>query len=147
MERRMTQQSRAQERKANTLRHMQLALMRLQRRGDKVSIRAVAVEAGVDASLIHHTYPDFAEEIRALVGRTTRQRQEEMRDELKAERTRRLALQQEVNALRADLQKLASANLTLHVVLQRLQDAASSKGTEESTPTKARATRIGMAKV
>src|SRR5437879_2779632 len=58
--------------KAKTREELVQAIQEVKNTGLKMSVTAVALEAGVDASLIHHVYPDVAEAIRALVGRSTR---------------------------------------------------------------------------
>lgn len=126
----MSYQSRAHERRSRTLHELQLALARIQRKGLKVSIKAVAEEAGVDPSLVHHTYPDFAEEVRAVVGRTTRQRAAAIGDDLKEARARSAALLKELASLRGDLQKMASVNLTLTLENRRLAEALSAANAE-----------------
>ncbi|WP_244113902.1 hypothetical protein [Burkholderia cepacia] len=55
---------------------LQLAMLRVKNKGLKLSIAGVAAEAGVSAGLIHNTYPDIAEEIRAQVGRGIRQQRD-----------------------------------------------------------------------
>ncbi len=46
-----------------TREELQLAILRIRDKGLKLSISAVASEAGVTAGLIHNTYPDIAEKI------------------------------------------------------------------------------------
>lgn len=143
----MSYQSRAQERKSRTLHELQLALARLQRKGLKVSIKAVAQEAGVDPSLIHHTYPDFAEEVRAVLGRTTRQRAAALGDDLKEARARSAGLLKEVASLRADLQKMASVNLTLTLENRRLEEALATAIAERAASAPAPIGRARLKKV
>lgn len=63
--------------RASTAQELQTALLRVKDKGLKISITAVAAEAGVVPSLIHNTYPDIAEQIRGLVGRTARRQRDE----------------------------------------------------------------------
>lgn len=96
-----------------TTEELRLALLRLKNKALKVSISAVAREAGVDASLIHNTYPDIAEEIRAVMGRTSRRQRDEMRAKLTASRQRLREVTAERDQLKRELAMLASTNLTL----------------------------------
>ncbi|MBK7424571.1 MAG: hypothetical protein IPJ48_16630 [Propionivibrio sp.] len=56
-----------------TLHQLNLALIRVQRRGEKVTLKAVADEAKVSPPLINNRYPDFAEQVRTIMGKTIRQ--------------------------------------------------------------------------
>lgn len=55
--------SRTRNRK-RTLGALNQALSRLQRNGEKITLKAVADEAGVSAPLLNNRYPDFAEQVR-----------------------------------------------------------------------------------
>ena len=79
----------------------------------KISISAVAQIANVTPALIHNTYPDIAERIRGLVGKTTRSQRDAKHDALVKERERNRALRAEVAHLRTEVAKLASINITL----------------------------------
>jgi AcrR family transcriptional regulator len=46
-----------------------LALQRLQEAGKKVTLRAVAEEAKLSPPLLNNRYPDFAEQVRAIMGK------------------------------------------------------------------------------
>jgi uncharacterized coiled-coil DUF342 family protein len=87
----------------------------------------VATEAGVSAGLIHNTYPDIAEEIRAQVGRGTRQQRDAKAAEIKKVRAQLKILRAERDAALADVAKLASINETLRREVATLQAAASGK--------------------
>ncbi|QIN67968.1 hypothetical protein SBC1_80150 (plasmid) [Caballeronia sp. SBC1] len=69
-----------------TLTELQLALSRLQRASKKVSISAVAKEAKVTPALIHNTYPDFAEQVRVLINKSTRAQRDNKHQELQLQR-------------------------------------------------------------
>lgn len=100
---------------------IRLAMLRVKNKNLKLSITAVASEAGISPGLIHNTYPDLAEEIRAQVGRTTRQQRDAKAVELaharEALRDVRLRLRNAEN----DIAKLASINETLAHEVARLQ--------------------------
>ena len=59
-----------------TLFDLQLAMHRLQKRQEKATIAAVAREANVTPALIHNRYPDFAEEVRKVNGKATREQRD-----------------------------------------------------------------------
>lgn len=99
-------------------RDLQLALARIQRgrshSGEtKVTIAAVAREAGVSTALIHNHYPIIAEMIRNVQGRFSRDQRDEKHRDLLAEREKNRALRQEIDELRAKISSLASINEVL----------------------------------
>jgi AcrR family transcriptional regulator len=85
----------------------------LQDTGTKVSISAVAKAAEVTPALIHNTYPDIAEQIRSVIGKTTRSQRDAKHEALVKERERNRELRAEVDRLRHEVATLASINLTL----------------------------------
>ncbi|MCA8492788.1 TetR family transcriptional regulator [Burkholderia arboris] len=93
----------------------------------KMSIAAVAAEAGVSPSLVHNTYPDIAEEIRAQVGRSVRQQRDEKATELTNAHANLRALREELRAARRDIAKLASVNETLNDEVAVLRAAVDGK--------------------
>jgi AcrR family transcriptional regulator len=99
-------------------RELRLALSRIQRgrsrtKAKRLSIAAVAREAGVTAALIHNHYPSLATAIREAMGRGERASRDEKTLEFKALRARVRELNGEVKALRADVARLASINEVL----------------------------------
>ncbi|QMI48999.1 TetR family transcriptional regulator [Burkholderia sp. MBR-1] len=113
--------------RAKTREELQLAMLRVKKKGLRLSISAVATEAGVSAGLVHNTYPDIAEEIRAQVGRGTRQQRDAKVAEVKAVRERLKAMRTERDAALADVARLASINETLRQEIAMLRAAASGK--------------------
>lgn len=107
---------------------LQFAMLRVKNKGNKLSISAVALEAGVTPGLIHNTYPDIAEAIRAQVGKATRQQRDDKIAELSRERERNKELRAELNAALKDIQRLASTNETLRQEVAILRSAASVDG-------------------
>lgn len=105
---------------------LRLAILRVKNKGLKLSISAVAAEAGVSAGLIHNTYPDIAEEIRALLGRKIRQQRDDMAKELADAKRRMRELREELDSALADLAKTASINETLRTELVTLRAIATS---------------------
>ena len=99
-------------------RDLQLALARIQRgrahTGEtKVTIAAVAREAGVSTALIHNHYPIIAEAIRDAQGRSSRAQRDVKHQDLRAEREKNRALRKEIEELRAKVASLASINEVL----------------------------------
>jgi AcrR family transcriptional regulator len=97
---------------------LQLALIRIQRgrahTGEiKVTIAAVAREAGVSTALIHNHYPNIAEAIREAQGRSSRAQRDVKHQDLSAEREKNRALRQDIDELRAKVASLASINEVL----------------------------------
>lgn len=97
---------------------LRLALLRIQkgraRTGEsKVTIAAVAREAGVSTALIHNHYPRIAEAIREAQGRSSRAMCDVKQQDLIAERKKSVAYRQEIEELRAKVANLASINEVL----------------------------------
>ncbi|PPS31992.1 TetR family transcriptional regulator [Pseudomonas amygdali pv. morsprunorum] len=97
---------------------LRLALYRIQKgrahTGEiKVTISAVAREAGVSTALIHNHYPNIAEAIREVQGRSSRAMRDVKHQDLIAEREKSAAYRQEVAELRAKISNLASVNEVL----------------------------------
>jgi len=117
------------QRKSITRREIELAILRIQKKRPRrlsieacrLSITSVASEAGITPAAIHNCYPDIAEKIRMLVGRSSREQRDRKGEEL--QRITALNRQQtkELNELRQQVSKLASINasLTLEVSIQR----------------------------
>lgn len=120
--------------KAATLKRLQDALLRVKDEGRRLSIKAVAEEAGVTPSLIHHVYPDLAEQIRAQIGRSTRAQRDAKHDELMRAKGRIADQQAELRALSADLASLASINLKLQDQINVLEAQLAGKLTVIGTP-------------
>ena len=96
-----------------TLTELQLALHRLQRAGKKITLRAVAEEAGVSPPLLNNRYPDFAEQVRAIIGKTVRQQRNEKADLLAQEREKNRTLRALVDSQLVEITRLASMNEAL----------------------------------
>lgn len=97
---------------------LKLALLRIQkgrtRTGEtKVTIAAVAREAGVSTSLIHNYYPGIAEIVREVQGRSSRAMRDVKHQDLIAERKKSSEYRQEIKELRARVANLASINEVL----------------------------------
>jgi AcrR family transcriptional regulator len=97
---------------------LRLALLRLKRGrshsgSTRVSIAAVAREAGITPALIHNHYPAIADAIRLEQGRAGRAQRNAKQEKLKQERDKGRELRREIAALRADMQRLSSTNEVL----------------------------------
>lgn len=100
-------------REASTLDRLKVSLEEIQGSGQRITISAVARTASVTPGLIHNTYPDFAEKIRSLMGKSTRSRKGAIAEELKRVQRSSKELRVELALLRDDLAKLASRNQML----------------------------------
>ena len=102
----------------NREKDLKLALYRIQKgrahTGEpKVTIAAVAREAGVSTALIHNYYPGIAETIREAQGRSSRAMRDVKHQDLITERKKSAAYRQEIEDLRAKVARLASINEVL----------------------------------
>jgi AcrR family transcriptional regulator len=110
---------------------LQLALHRIERgrakSGEKrVTIAAVAREAGVSAALIHNHYPNIAEAIREVQGRSSRAQRDAKHQDLRTEREKNQILRRQVEELRSKVARLASINevlMTENKVLKAKRDS------------------------
>ena len=110
----------------NREKDLRLAILRIERgrartKATKLSISAVAREAGVSAALIHNHYPLVAEAIRVKQGTSTRAQRDAHRDALRDERKACRALRDQVREAERRLAVLASLNETLIVENQGLR--------------------------
>lgn len=107
-------------------RDLQLALARIQRgrahSGEaKVTIAAVAHEAGVSTALIHNHYPTIAEAIREAQGCSSRVQRDVKHQDLLVEREENRMLRQEIEELRVKVANLASINEVLIAEIRTLK--------------------------
>lgn len=79
----------------------------------KMSVAAVAEEAGVSRALIHRDCPDLLERIKGGVNRGIRQQRDAKQIELNEYKERNRELRTEVAELKAMLSKVQSQNATL----------------------------------
>lgn len=92
-----------------------LALLRIQKgrshTGEtKITIAAVAREAGISTALIHNYYPQIVEKIREAQGRSHRDKRDEEHMKLISERKKSSAYRLEIKTLQSKISKLASIN-------------------------------------
>lgn len=110
-----------------TLHELNLALIRVQRQGGTVTLKAVADEAKVSPSLINNRYPDFAEQVRAVTGKAIRQQRNEKAELLVKEREKNRELRKVVVSQLVEITKLASVNETLRTEMALLKAIAEGK--------------------
>ncbi|AJZ56693.1 tetR family transcriptional regulator-like protein [Paraburkholderia fungorum] len=110
-----------------TLTELQLALIRLQRASKKVSIAAVAKEAKVTPALVHNTYPDFAEQVRALVNKSTRAQRDDKHQALQLQRTANTRLYKVIADQNKEIVDLASVNEALRAEIRVLKGMVEGK--------------------
>lgn len=110
-----------------TLSELRRAIQQVKERGDKLSISAVAREAGVVPSLIHNTYPQIAKDIRAQLGRSSRSQRDQRSAELVEARKTIRELRDQLRTAEHDIAKLASVNKGLKEEVTRLSAESTSK--------------------
>jgi DNA-binding transcriptional MocR family regulator len=112
----------------STEKELKNALMRLKHgrpkivdKKRKLSISALAVEAGVSDSTIHNRYPEIAAEVREIMGKAMMEQRDEKRDALKLEKEKNRELRQYIEKLEMDIKKLASINATMSSEIRTLK--------------------------
>jgi AcrR family transcriptional regulator len=118
--------SRTRNRK-RTLEELNQALSRLQRNGRKITLKAVADEAGVSAPLLNNRYPDFAEQVRAIIGKSVRQQRNKKADLLTQEREKNRELRELNKSQLSEITKLASINEALRAEIVLCKAIAENK--------------------
>ncbi|MEX8195019.1 TetR family transcriptional regulator [Comamonas guangdongensis] len=98
-----------------TQQELSLALIRVQQSGKKVTLKAVADEAKVSPPLIHNRYPEFAEQVRAVMGKAVRQQRDEMEDLRIKEKGKNRKLRKLVISQLVEIIRLASVNEALRI--------------------------------
>lgn len=107
------------EHKSPTRRRLELALRRLQLgrmqsgTNDRISIAAVAREAGVSNATIHNRYPDIAERVRALHVAASKRKTKTLPDSTDALERKLTEARKAIEQLKIDLVKSQSINLRL----------------------------------
>lgn len=79
----------------------------------KISISALAEEAGVSDSTIHNRYPEIASEVREIIGKEHKSQRDDKNEKLKSEKSKNKELREYVQQLESDVRKLTSINATL----------------------------------
>ena len=107
----------------------ELAIFRIERgrartKATKLSVSAVAREAGVTPALIHNHYPAVAEAIRTKLAKSSRQQRDEKQSELNEALERNRELRQQVSDAEERIAKLASINEVLLLENKTLKASA-----------------------
>lgn len=97
----------------------------------KISIKAVAEEAGVSDSLIHKDHSDLVRRIYRNNDKDYRSERDKKHQELKAERAKSKELRGRVAELESQLRKLTSINARLELVLTTLRSVKNSQNVTE----------------
>lgn len=119
---------------SDTHKRIRLAIVRLEKgqpklveKGRRVSVAAVAEEAGVSRALIHKDYPDLMERIRGNADKAIQRQRDEKHEKLKEERAKNRQLREKVVELTEQRNELASKNATLELENRRLSAILESK--------------------
>jgi hypothetical protein len=116
------------ESKANrTQQDLEMAILRIERnrprvieKNRKLSILAVAEEAGISGASIHNNYPEIAEKIRVKINKDTRAQRDEKNSALKIEKGKNKMLRIQVANLTNQLRDMASENAKIFTENQHL---------------------------
>lgn len=118
----------------NTRHDLEMAILRIERgrscvieRNRKLSILAVAEEAGVSGASIHNNYPEIAEEIRIKINKDSRTQRDAKHSAFKSEKAKNVLLRAQVAGLTKQLRDLASENAKLFTENQHLTAIVNSK--------------------
>lgn len=109
----MTQTGRRGRSRDATLAALKDGLSRLRDAKQRITISAVARQAGVTPSLLHNRYPALVEEIRRHLGADSRSEVGKLREQLEATKKRIREVVAEVEELKRELKHLASENEAL----------------------------------
>jgi len=119
---------------SETHKRIRLPIVRLEKgqpkvveKGRKVSVAAVAEEAGVSRALIHKDYPDMLERIRGNSNKAIQRQRDEKHEKLKEERFKNRQLREKIVDLTEQRNELASKNATLELENRRLSAILESK--------------------
>lgn len=123
------------ENKANrTQQDLEMAILRIERnrprvieKNRKLSILAVAEEAGISGSSIHNNYPEIAEKIRVKINKDTRAQRDEKNSALKIEKGKNKILRIQVANLTNQLRDMASENAKFFTENQHLNGIINSE--------------------
>jgi AcrR family transcriptional regulator len=81
-------------------------------KGRKLTIAAVAEEAGVSRATLHNRYPDLAERVRESGNKAVRQQRDAKQSDLKLEKEKNREFRAELAELKVTLAKVTSENAT-----------------------------------
>ncbi|GHG06990.1 TetR family transcriptional regulator [Thalassotalea marina] len=89
--------------------------------GRKISISAVAEEAGCSRALIHRDFPDLVDRIAVKANKNVRQQRDEKHEELKQYKERNKELRLERDLLKRHITNMQSKNATLLLENEQLK--------------------------
>lgn len=119
---------------SDTHKRIRLAIVRLENgqpkvveKERKISVAAVAEEAGVSRALIHKDYPDLMERIRGNANKAIQNQRDAKHEKLKEERAKNRQLREKIVELTEQRNELASKNATLELENRRLSAILESK--------------------
>lgn len=115
--------------RTKTLETLNRAIDSLLASDEKLSIASVARFANVTPGLIHNTYPEVAEKIRTLMGKSVRAQRDSKHQALMSEKEKNRALRAENELLLAEFAKLASVNQHLLFEIAELKARSSGMAT------------------
>lgn len=118
-------------RREEKIRQFKLAIRRVEtgrghrvKKGARLNVSTVALEAEVDPSTIHTRYPEIAELIRDKVGKSSRAQRDQKQSELKKCRERNRELSAEVTGLKQALASVTSTYASVLIRLKQLEGGA-----------------------
>lgn len=124
--------------KTETYNKIRMAIVRIENGKPKVvsldrkmSVTAVAEEAGVSDSLIHKDYTDLLERIKKNQDKGYRSERDKKHDALKAEREKNRLLRQENKELTLERDNLVSINASLEEEVETLRSVKNSNNVVE----------------
>ena len=124
--------------KDDTYNKIRMAIVRMEKGKPKVvsaerriSVLAVAEEAGVSDSLIHKDHPDLVRRINKNKDKDYRSDRDKKHQALKAEREKNRELRERVAELESQLSDLASINASLELDLAALRSIKNSQNVTE----------------
>lgn len=97
----------------------------------RISIKAVADEAGVSNATIHNNYADLAEQIRLLANKDVRHQRDATQQALVEQRRKASQLRAEIIQLKAEVAEIASVNATLMLQNAELRSRLTSPNVHE----------------
>jgi AcrR family transcriptional regulator len=106
-------------RKLNAREKIEKSIELMQQAGSHMTISSVAREAGISNASIHNRYPELAERIRELSGREIQLdanvQLDKRRGRIKEEKTKQVALREDLERLKGLLRKTNSVNAALQL--------------------------------
>lgn len=102
------------------------SVRKLKSNGVTVTVAAVARDVNISPALIHNRYPEIAQEIRNLSGKSEKNKSENQLEQYRQLEVRLAEIKAERDELRRDVAKLASLNLALKLENESVRAAMAS---------------------